>query len=89
MSNCSRLATISGAWVVVPVMFPAGRARLGTTPVPTGSIAVGKDADLVIIAGDPATRIGDLRNVQIVFKQGIGYDPAKLVESVRGKVGLF
>jgi hypothetical protein len=24
-----------------------------------------------------------------VFKQGVGYDPAKLVESVRGKVGLF
>jgi imidazolonepropionase-like amidohydrolase len=55
----------------------------------TGSIAVGKDADLVVIAGDPATRIGDVRNVQIVFKQGIGYDPAKLIESVRGKVGLF
>jgi imidazolonepropionase-like amidohydrolase len=54
-----------------------------------GSIAVGKDADLVVIAGDPATRIADVRNVQIVFKQGIGYDPAKLIESVRGKVGLF
>src|ERR1700687_28909 len=54
-----------------------------------GSIAVGKDADLVVVAGDPATRIADVRNVQIVFKQGIGYDPAKLVESVRGKVGLF
>ena len=54
-----------------------------------GSIAVGKSADLVVIAGDPATRIGDVRNVQIVFKQGVGYDPAKLVESVRGKVGLF
>jgi imidazolonepropionase-like amidohydrolase len=54
-----------------------------------GSIVVGKDADLVVIAGDPATRIADVRNVQIVFKQGIGYDPAKLVESVRGKVGLF
>jgi len=54
-----------------------------------GSIAVGKDADLVVIAGDPATRITDVRNVQIVFKQGIGYDPAKLIESVRGKVGLF
>jgi enamidase len=54
-----------------------------------GSIALGKDADLVVVAGDPATRISDLRNVQIVFKQGIGYDPAKLVESVRGKVGLF
>jgi imidazolonepropionase-like amidohydrolase len=55
----------------------------------TGSIAVGKDADLVVIEGDPATRIGDVRNVQMVFKQGIGYDPAKLIESVRGKVGLF
>jgi imidazolonepropionase-like amidohydrolase len=54
-----------------------------------GSIVVGKDADLVVVAGDPATRINDLRNVQIVFKQGIGYDPAKLIESVKGKVGLF
>ena len=54
-----------------------------------GSIAVGKDADLVVIAGDPATRIGDVRNVQIVFRQGIGYDPARLIESVKGKVGLF
>jgi imidazolonepropionase-like amidohydrolase len=54
-----------------------------------GSIAVGKDADLVVVAGDPATRIADVRNVQIVFRQGIGYDPAKLIESVRGKVGLF
>ncbi len=54
-----------------------------------GSIVVGKDADLVVIAGDPSTRISDVRNVQMVFKQGIGYDPAKLIESVRGKVGLF
>jgi enamidase len=54
-----------------------------------GSIALGKDADLVVINGDPATRIGDVRNVQTVFKRGIGYDPAKLIESVRGKVGLF
>jgi enamidase len=54
-----------------------------------GSIVVGKDADLVVVAGDPATRIADLRNVQIVFKQGVGYDPAKLIESVRGNVGLF
>jgi imidazolonepropionase-like amidohydrolase len=54
-----------------------------------GSIAVGKDADLVVIAGDPATHIADVRNVKIVFKQGVGYDPAKLVESVRGKVGLY
>jgi len=54
-----------------------------------GSIAVGKQADLVLVSGDPSTRIGDVRNVQLVFKQGVAYDPAKLVESVRGKVGLF
>jgi hypothetical protein len=42
-----------------------------------------------VIAGDPSVRIGDVRNVQIVFKQGVGYDPAKLIASVKGKVGLF
>jgi enamidase len=54
-----------------------------------GSIALGKQADLVVIAGDPSTRIADVRNVQLVFKQGVGYDPAKLIASVAGKVGLF
>jgi imidazolonepropionase-like amidohydrolase len=54
-----------------------------------GSIALGKQADLVVVAGDPSTRISDVRNVQMVFKQGVGYDPAKLIESVKGKVGLF
>jgi imidazolonepropionase-like amidohydrolase len=54
-----------------------------------GSIAVGKQADLVVLTGNPAARIADLENVEIVFKQGIGYDPAKLVASVKGKVGLF
>ena len=54
-----------------------------------GSIALGKQADLVVISGDPSSRIADVRNVQLVFKQGVGYDPAKLIDSVRGKVGLF
>ena len=54
-----------------------------------GSIAVGKQADLVVIAGDPSARIEDVRKVEMVFKQGIGYDPEKLIASVRGKVGLF
>jgi enamidase len=71
-----RIGTLNGATFL-------GRATR------TGSIAVGKDADLVVVTGDPATRIGDVRNVQIVFKQGVGYDPTKLIESVRGKVGLF
>lgn len=54
-----------------------------------GTIAVGKQADLVVVAGDPSSRIADVRNVEIVFKNGIGFDPAKLIESVRGRVGVF
>ncbi|MBA2683930.1 MAG: amidohydrolase family protein [Gemmatimonadaceae bacterium] len=54
-----------------------------------GSIAVGKQADLVVIGGNPAANISDIRKVETVFKQGVGYDPAKLIASVKGKVGLF
>src|SRR5438874_822779 len=54
-----------------------------------GSIAVGKTADLVVIDGNPAATIADIAHVTLVFKQGVGYDPSKLIDSVRGKVGLF
>jgi imidazolonepropionase-like amidohydrolase len=54
-----------------------------------GTIAAGKQADLVVVNGDPSARIGDVRNVEIVFKQGVGFDPAKLIDSVKGKVGLW
>jgi enamidase len=54
-----------------------------------GSIAVGKQADLLVIDGNPAANIADLRNVQTVFKQGVAFDPARLVESVKGRVGLW
>lgn len=54
-----------------------------------GSIAAGKQADLVIINGDPSSRIADIRNVELVFRQGVGYDPAKLIASVKGFVGLY
>ena len=53
-----------------------------------GSIAAGKQADLVVIKGDPSKNISDIENVEMVFKDGIGFDPAKLLESTRGKVGL-
>lgn len=54
-----------------------------------GSIATGKQADLVVINGDPATNVSDIRKVEMVFRQGVGYDPAKLIASVKGQVGLF
>jgi enamidase len=54
-----------------------------------GTIAAGKQADLIVINGDPATTISDVRKVDTVFRQGVGYDPAKLIASVSGRVGLF
>jgi imidazolonepropionase-like amidohydrolase len=53
-----------------------------------GSVAVGKAADLMVVKGDPATTIADIEKVEIVFKDGVGYDSAKLVASVKGTVGL-
>ena len=52
-----------------------------------GTIAPGKQADLVVIKGDPSKKIEDVENVETVFKDGVGYDSAKLIESVRGVVG--
>jgi imidazolonepropionase-like amidohydrolase len=52
-----------------------------------GSIAAGKAADLVVLSGNPAQNIDDIENVQLVFKDGIGFDPAKLIQSVQGLVG--
>jgi imidazolonepropionase-like amidohydrolase len=52
-----------------------------------GSIAAGKQADLVVIAGNPGQNIDDIENVQTVFKDGVGFDPAKLAQSVQGLVG--
>jgi enamidase len=54
-----------------------------------GSIAAGKQADLVVVAGDPSKTIADVRRVEIVFKNGIGFDPQKLIDSVRGNVGVW
>ena len=53
-----------------------------------GSIAAGKQADLVVVKGNPAKDINDIENVEFVFKDGVGYDPAKLIEAARGRVGL-
>ena len=54
-----------------------------------GSIASGKNADLVVIKGDPAARINDIENVEIVFKDGVGYDSRKILESVKGRYGEY
>lgn len=53
-----------------------------------GSIAVGKAADLMIVKGNPAANINDIENVEIVFKDGVGWDSEKLIQSVQGLVGV-
>ena len=53
-----------------------------------GTLAPGKVADIVVIQGDPSANINDIEKVETVFKDGVGYDPGKLIESVRGVVGI-
>ncbi|MGQ0763642.1 MAG: amidohydrolase family protein [Acidobacteriota bacterium] len=70
-----KIATLNGA------KFLGEDARIG-------SIALGKQADLMIVKGNPALKITDIQNVEIVFKDGVGYDSEKLIQSVQGLVGV-
>lgn len=53
-----------------------------------GSVEVGKAADLVVIRGDPVATPAAIRNVTVVFRDGIGYDSAKLFADAKGLVGV-
>ena len=53
-----------------------------------GTVVAGKDADLVVVDGNPAANVADVEKVEIVFKDGVGYDPRRLIESVRGLTGI-
>jgi imidazolonepropionase-like amidohydrolase len=70
-----KIATLNGA------KFLGEDARIG-------SIAPGKQADLMVVKGNPATTISDIEKVEIVFKDGVGYDSEKLIQSVQGLVGI-
>jgi len=70
-----QIATLNGA------KFLGEEARIG-------SIAPGKQADLMIVKGNPAANISDIEKVEIVFKDGVGYDSEKLIQSVQGLVGI-
>jgi imidazolonepropionase-like amidohydrolase len=54
-----------------------------------GTVAVGRRADIVVVRGNPSARISDVRNVEMVFKGGVAYDPDALIASVAGTVGGF
>jgi enamidase len=71
-----RIGTLNGA------RYLGREARIG-------SIAAGKQADLVLVDGDPSANIADVRRVDTVFRQGRAFDPAKLIQSVSGRVGVW
>ena len=54
-----------------------------------GSIAPGKNADLILVNGNPAANIADIEKVETVFKDGVGYDTDKLLDSVKGRYGQY
>jgi imidazolonepropionase-like amidohydrolase len=69
-----RIATLNGA------QFLGEAERIG-------SLAAGKQADIMLVKGDPSAKIEDIENVELVFKDGVGWDSKKLIESVKGQVG--
>lgn len=90
-----------GSWRAIELLVEAGLtpveaiqvatangAKLLGIDTRTGSIEVGKAADLIVVNGDPAANISDLRKAEIVFKDGVGYDSRKLFEAVKGLVGV-
>ena len=70
----------------VKIMSANGAAILGEDEL--GTVEVGKLADLVLIEGDLASDPAIIKNVTIVFKDGVGYDSKALIESVKGRVGI-
>ena len=54
-----------------------------------GMTAVGMEADPIVVKGDPATRITDIEQLGVTFKDGVGYGSVKLIASVRGRYGAY
>jgi imidazolonepropionase-like amidohydrolase len=59
-----------------------GAARVMKRDRDLGSIAPGKLADMVLVDGDPAARISDVRRVVLTVKDGITYDPNAIWETL-------
>jgi imidazolonepropionase-like amidohydrolase len=53
-----------------------------------GSITPGKAADIVVLGANPVDKVENVEKVEMVFKDGVGYDSAALIRSVSGTVGL-
>lgn len=72
---------------VVQIMSLNGAKVLGVDDE-LGSVEPGKIADLAVMEGDLTSDPGAIRRVNLVFKDGVGYDSERLIESVKGRVGI-
>lgn len=63
-------------------MATLGAAQVAGRAAELGSIAPGKIADLLVVEGDPATAIADVRRVRLVVKGGALLDPDALCREV-------
>ena len=72
---------------VVRIMSANGANVLGIDDA-VGTVAPGMTADLVVFDGDIEADHAAIRNVTIVFKDGYGYDSAKLIATIQGEVGI-
>ena len=71
----------------VQIMSANGAKILGVSDK-LGTVERGKLADLVVLQGDLAADPSVIRKVTTVFKDGVGYDSAKLIAAVKGRVGI-
>ena len=72
---------------VVQIMTLNGAKVLGAADK-FGSIERGKSADLVVLDGDLASDPTVIHKVTTVFKEGVGYDSAKLIADCKGHLGV-
>lgn len=76
---------------------PEGAIRVATSNGATalgesdriGTVEPGKQADLVVVRGNPAARMSDVRQVEMVVKNGVAYDPAALKAATTGAIGAM
>ncbi len=74
---------------------PAAALRMGTinsarafnVGTKLGAIERGRWADLFVVRGNPLEDIRHTRDVRMVMKAGVVYDPAALLASAKGKMG--
>ena len=71
----------------VKIMTANGAKILGVDKR-LGTVETGKLADLVVLKGDLTADPHVIRNPTVVFKDGVGYDPARLIASIDGRVGI-